>query len=145
MCKVVSLRNRSEGGRVGVCFLEKRRNNISEYSVEEHEGLINPSKDEIYILLHKYVVHGGGNDRWLRLIMDSLWSKGACGTESKALLISIKTEHTSALLGIDVNRHVWKTVCLWWLIYYEKSPNAWIVHVQIVWDNIKKLFFEKLA
>lgn len=86
--------------------MKKVENSISEYSVEEHEGLINPSKDEICILLHKYVVHGGGNDRRLRLIMDSLWSKGACGTESKALLISIKTEHTSALLGIDVNRRV---------------------------------------
>ena len=42
--------------------MKKVENNISEYSVEEHEGLINPSKDEIYILLHKYVVHGGGND-----------------------------------------------------------------------------------
>jgi len=41
--------------------LEKIENNISEYSVEEHEGLINPSKDEIYILLHKYVVQWG---RW---------------------------------------------------------------------------------
>ena len=43
--------------------MKKVENSISEYSVEEHEGLINPSKDEIYILLHKYVVHGGGNDR----------------------------------------------------------------------------------
>ena len=33
--------------------------------------------------------------------MDSFWSKRACGTESKALLISKKAEHISVLLLRD--------------------------------------------
>ena len=35
------------------------------------------------------------------MIVDSFWSKRACGTESKALLISKKAEHISVLLLRD--------------------------------------------
>ena len=35
------------------------------------------------------------------MIADNFWSKRACGTESKVLLISKKTEHISVLLLRD--------------------------------------------
>ena len=36
------------------------------------------------------------------MIVDNIWSKGACGIEWKALLILKKTEHISDIISIDV-------------------------------------------
>ena len=43
-------------------------------------------------------------------ILRTFWSKGACGTESNALLISKNTEHISVCYRELVNSHERKTV-----------------------------------
>ena len=58
---------------------------------------------------------------------DNFWSKRACGTESKALLISKNTEHISVLLLRDCKQS-WekdsKAVSQQWLTYHGRSPVA---------------------
>ena len=61
------------------------------------------------------------------MIADNFWSKRACGTELKALLISKKTEHISVLLLRDCKQS-WekdsKAVRQQWLTYHGRSPVA---------------------
>ena len=82
------------------------------------------------------------------MIVDNFWSKRACGTKSKALLISKKTEHISVSLLRDCKQSSEKdskAVRQQWLTYHGEAPlpvRNWIVHIQVVRNNAVNVPFQ---